>query len=352
MAAILLAAISARAQRIEVVDSEGHGIPYASVLTAEAEYIGTTDLDGVLADAKGAKAVTVTHVAFKSKDVTLNGKDIRVTLEDADFSLPEITVQPKPLVYVQTYYRLYVHSEKDGIVCYRAGLTDNAYDPQKKKVSASTNHVTKAKKGIIRIGMKMFGSYLDALSHISVDKMEDRLVKLGKEIGLTITNVAPDKKRISDNWGTIGYITDDKGAGLRRFSYDTQQIIMHVLKARGKDKILAKAEKMYSKRQNQTDANYTIYLIDDEGNYAPEDFVMRQSLQSFDEVKDGETDHCVYGFQVFTIERAYVTKEELKQLKKDNKMKISLTNIQQFEQQHSIPPLHPSVQKAIDGLKE
>ena len=352
MAVILLAAMSAKAQKIEVVDGEGNGIPYASVLTQEAEYIGTTDLDGVLPDAKGAKAVTITHVAFKSKDVTLDGKDIRVTLEDADFSLPEITVQPKPLVYVQTYYRLYVHSEKDGIVCYRAGLTDNAYDPQKKKVSASTDHVMMAKNSIIKIAMKMFGSYLDALSHIKAGKVEDRLVKAGKEIGLTITSVAPDKKRISDNWGTIGYITDDKGAGLRRFSYDTQQIIMHQLEARGKDKMLAKAEKIYSKRQNQTETDYTIYLIDDKGDYAPEDFVMRQSLQSYDEVSDGKTNHYVYGLQVFTIERAYVTKEELKQRKKDNKIKMNLSNIQQFEQQHNIPPLPASVRKAVYGMTE
>ena len=75
--AACLVALSAEAQRIEVVDTDGNGISYATVLSPEAEHIGITDLDGVLADAKGAKAVTITHVAFKPKEVRLDGKDIR-----------------------------------------------------------------------------------------------------------------------------------------------------------------------------------------------------------------------------------------------------------------------------------
>lgn len=50
-------------QKVVVIDTEGNGVPYASVMTAEAEFVGVTDLDGVLADAKGNTDVTVTHVA-------------------------------------------------------------------------------------------------------------------------------------------------------------------------------------------------------------------------------------------------------------------------------------------------
>ena len=352
MAAILLAAISARAQRIEVVDSEGHGIPYASVLTAEAEFIGTTNLEGILADAKGAKDVIISHVAFKTREVKLNGKDLRVVLEDADFNLAEIVVQPKPLVYVQTYYRLYIYSEKEGIIYYRAGLTDNAYDPQKKKVTASTSHIAKAKKSIIKTLVGMVGFALDALSEIKAEKLEDRIQKKGKELNITITDVSPGRKRIDDKWGTLGYISDDKEAGLRRFSYDTHKLILHYMEAKGMDKELARKAKRDAKKKNRTETNYCIYQIDENGNYSPEDFVVTENLTSYDEEDDGETDHYINGLQVYTVERAYVTKEELKQRKRQNKMKMTLSNIQQFEQQHSIPPLHPSVQKAIDGLKE
>ncbi len=350
--AACMVAISTKAQKIEVVDSDGNAVPYASVLTADAEYIGITDLEGVLADAKGAKSVTISHVAFKPKDVKLNGKDIRITLEDADFNLEEIVVQPKPMVYVQTYFRMYVYSEEDGIIYYRAGLTDNAYNPQTNKVSASTSHIAKAKKAYIKTIVGMFGGLLNQLSQIKPTKLEERILKKGKDIGLTITDLAPGKKRIADKWGTLGYITDDKEAGLRRFSYDLHKIVLHYMEAKGMEKELAKMKKKDEKKKNRTETDYYVYQIDENGNYGPEDFVMLEDLTSYDEEEDGKNVHHINGMQVYTIERAYVTKEELKQRKKANKMKMTMQNIKQFERQHNIPPLPASVQKAIDGMKK
>ncbi len=63
--ATMAVTIGVQAQRIEVVDAEGHGIPLVSVLTEEGNFIGTTDMDGVVADVKGASKVAVTHVAYK-----------------------------------------------------------------------------------------------------------------------------------------------------------------------------------------------------------------------------------------------------------------------------------------------
>lgn len=40
------------AQKIEVVDADGHGIPLVSVLTEDGTLIGTTDLSGALSDVK------------------------------------------------------------------------------------------------------------------------------------------------------------------------------------------------------------------------------------------------------------------------------------------------------------
>lgn len=350
--AACLIAIGAKAQKIEVVDTDGNGIPYASILTPDADYIGVTNLEGILSDAKGAKDITVSHVAFKTKRVKLDGKDVRITLEEADFSLEEITVEPKPFIYVQTYYRLYIHNEEDGIIYYRAGLTDNCYDPKKKKVTASTSHVAKAKYGIIKTLMGAFGSKLDELSQIKPGKVETRLQNKGKGIGITITDIAPGKKRINDNWGTLGYITDDKDSGLRRFSYDSHKVVMHYLEAKGESKLLEKVKERDAKKKNRTETDYCVYQIDEDGNYGPEDFVMLENLTNYDVEEDGKTVHSINGMQVYTIERAYVTKEELKLRKKQNKMKMTLQNIKQFEQQHNIPPLPASVQKAIDGLKQ
>lgn len=348
--AACLIAIGAKAQKIEVVDTDGNGIPYASILTPDADYIGVTNLEGILSDAKGAKDITVSHVAFKTKRVKLDGKDVRITLEEADFSLEEITVEPKPFIYVQTYYRLYIHNEEDGIIYYRAGLTDNCYDPKKKVVTAKTSHISKAKMAIIKAIVGMLGSALDELSQIKAEKVEDRILKKGKLMGMTITDVAPGKKRIDDKWGTLGYITDDKDSGLRRFSYDFHKLFMHYMEAKGMDKELAKKKKRDEKKKNRTETDYSVYQIDENGNYGPEDFVMMEDLTNYDVEEDGKTVHSINGMQVYTIERAYVTKEELKLRKKQNKMKMTLQNIKQFEQQHNIPPLPASVQKAIDRL--
>lgn len=349
----MMAAMGAQAQKVVVVDTEGNGVPYASVMTAEAEFVGVTDLNGVLADAKGNTDITVTHVAYKPKQVKVSG-DTRVVLEDAGFALAEITVQPKPLVYVQTYYRLFLFDEKDGMAYYRAGLTDNVYDREKKKVSASTDHAAKAKYGILKTILGMFGSKFDTISEIKAGKLEDRMIEAGKPVGLTISDVRPGRKQISDRWGTLGLITD--GNGQRRFSYDAQKLYKDMLKAEGKTKKLEKAAKKEELRKNMEESLFTIFRIDEDGNYAPEDFVAKEFIKSFDELKkDRETGteeyvHYSYGIQVFTIERAYVTKNELKQKKKDNKMKMNYQSIQQFERQNNIPPLAPPIQKKLAEL--
>lgn len=158
----------------------------------------------------------------KPKQLEVNGKSGSITLEDADFGLPEIVVKKKPYVYVQTYYRMLYYDDSLGVAYYRAGLTDNVIERAKKKLSANTNHTSKAK---------------------------------------------------------------------------------------------------YKNRQN---SDYYIYRIDEKGNYLPEDFVMMQDITNYDkEEKDGKLVHTVMILQVFTTDRAYVDKEELKKLKKENKMKMN-----------------------------
>lgn len=82
-----------------------------------------------------------------------------------------------------------------------------------------------------------------------------------------------------------------------------------------------------------------------------EDFVMMQDITSYDkEEKDGSSVHTVMLLQVFTTDRAYVDKEELKKLKKENKMKMSYQNIRNFEKAHKIPALVPNIQKKLNEL--
>ena len=85
-------------------------------MTTDARYIGVTDIDGYLADVKGADTISVSHVAYKPKLYKVGGHSGAITLEDADFGLSEIVVKPKPYVYVQTYYRAYFYNDEDGIM--------------------------------------------------------------------------------------------------------------------------------------------------------------------------------------------------------------------------------------------
>ena len=136
LAISLLIAINARAQKITVVDSDGNGIHLVTILTEDGNMIGVTDLSGTLLDVKGAKKVVLTHVAYKSKLVDVSAlQNGRVTMEDLDYNLAEIVVKPKPLIYVETFYRVYAFAN-DSLRYYLAGIMPNAYDKEKKKVKA------------------------------------------------------------------------------------------------------------------------------------------------------------------------------------------------------------------------
>ena len=350
VAVVWMAATNALAQRLQVLDSEGNPIPYASVLNPQAEYIGITNLEGVVDDVKGAKDITITHVAFKTKNVKPDGKDVVVTLEDADFDMPEITIQPKPYIYVQTYYRMYFYSSEDGMYYYRAGLTDNTYDPAKKTIEGKTSVVTKAKYAILKTIFGMIGNMLDQYSQIKYGKFEDRLKNKAKAAKVQFKKVEPGRQIITDYKGTIGSVTDDMADHLRRYSYDNYQLILDNLEAESKEKKLRKKLESSEKKLNREETDYYLYRIDDEGNYGPEDLVMFQNMTAWDTEDDGKVEHIIIAMQVFSTDRAYVTKEELKERKKANKMKLNYANLRQFERDHNIPALAPAVQQKLNEL--
>ena len=353
MAAVaILAALSAEAQKIRTIDKEGQPVPYVSVMTTDTKYIGVTDLDGVLNDVKGADTIMVSHVAYKPARFKVGAQGGTITLEDADFGLPEIVVSKRPYTYVQTYYRTYYYTEDDGILYYRVGLTDNVYDSKTGKVKGSTVHTSKAKWGILKTTLNaLIGGILDKQSQISPEPIEEYIVENGKKTKTKITDEGAGRKRISDFKGTIGYITDNKSTGLRRFSYDNNMIRKHKIEADGNTKKLDKEEKRETKKKNRQDVDFLLYRIDDEGNYQPEDFVMSQILVTYDEVQnDGSLVAHVICSQVFTIERAYANKNELKQLKQENKMKMTYQNILQFERDNKIPALEPRIQEKLNQL--
>ena len=349
---IIMAMTTATAQKIRTIDKSGQPVPYVSVMTTDAKYIGITDIDGVLEDVKGAETISLSHVAFKPQLYKVSGNNCVITLEDADFGLPEIVVKKKPYVYAQTYYRAYFYDDEYGVFYYRAGLTDNVIDRAKKKLSANTSTASKAIYGVIKALLNsIIGGKLDKNSHIKMRTLEERIKDSGKDIQVKIIDEGNGRKRISDFKGTIGYIIDNKETEQRRFTYEGHKMVAHKLEAQGKEKKLKKREAEDAKERNRKDADFILYKIDEDGHCAPEDFVMSQLMISFDkDNKEGKSVHNIYCVQVFTIERAYVDKAELKQKKKDNKMKMTYQNIRQFERAHNIPALAPAVQQKLNDL--
>ena len=349
VAVAIMTAMSVQAQKLQTVDKDGQPIPYASIFTEAGDIIGTTGLDGILDDVKGAEVVSITHVAYKSKKVKV-GQGGRVTLEDADFDVPEITVTKKPLVYVQTYYRMVYQSDDPDlpVYYYRAGVLNNSFDKKTRKVSTDENHFSACNIGIVKTVLNpILNAHVKQMANLRISKVETLLKNNLKAIGLNFVPDGPGKQRITDKFGTVGSVTDNQAKGERRYSYDSHLLMQHKIQVTGSDKKKAKADKREERKKNRKDLDYTVYRIDEDGNYAPEDFVMSQSATSYDDEKKNGS-HTNIMLQVFTVDRAYVTKDELKQLKKEKKMKMTYQNLQQFERGHNIPSLPAEIQKRIN----
>ena len=345
LAAILtLSGTGLQAQKLEIVDKDGQPIPYASVMTADASLIGVTGMDGMIADIGGAKTVVISHVAYQPKTVAVGTDGLKVTLEDADFNLPEITVTKKGYTYLQVYYRI-VAISKEGVLFYRAGLVDNFYNEEKDKLETSKQHYTKAKSAAMKTGGDLImGFIVSDKATIHPETVEERLLKKYKNLGLKIVH-GGGKKRIIDNYGTLGSITDQNDQ--RRITMDENLAYLHQLEAEGKTKKLDKEKKQEAKVENAVRNSYCAYRIDDSGNYRPEDFLMEQHLYSGDYEKHG---HCVFIMDFFATDRGYYSKEGVKQAKKDNKVKMSYNWAQQFERQHGIPALAPEILSKVHSL--
>ena len=345
-----VATVTAEAQRIQTVDKNGSPVACASVMTEDARFIGATGLDGVLDDVKGARKVIVTHVAYQPKTFEV-GQGGKITLEEADFGLPEVTVTKKPLVYVQTYYRV-LSINDEGLIYYRAGLMDNQFDRQKKDLSTDEEHFSMASIGMLKTLLNMFiNSAKSRLFGVGKTKKEEAMKQANADMGLRITTDASGKTIITDKYGKVGTISDDLKAGIRRVTYNAHELKRHKTLATGKENKIKKQEKRDAERKNRIDVDFEQYRYDGQSPYSPEDFMMRQIYTSYDKENDeGKMTNHVIMSQVFNTERAYVTKDELKQLKKQNKMKMTYENLQRFEREHKIPPLAQAIQKRLDDL--
>ena len=143
-------AVEVCAQSITVIDTDGVPVAYATATTEQGTLIGVTDVNGLLQDTKGNNVLCFSHVAYKP--VTVNVTDLAngvVTMEEISYSLPDVAVRPKELLYMQTYYRI-TYIDDEGPLYYRAGVIDNTYEFANQKIKTKSKSISRAYTGLLK----------------------------------------------------------------------------------------------------------------------------------------------------------------------------------------------------------
>ncbi|MBR4645011.1 MAG: hypothetical protein IKO73_07660 [Bacteroidaceae bacterium] len=341
--------MSAKAQKIEVVDQEGVGIPLVTVLTEDGNIIGTTNLNGVLNDIKGAERLLVTHVAYKPQLITVALlKDGRITMEDQDYGLREIVVMPKPYIYVETYYRAYAFIN-DSLRFYQAGIMPNAYDEQADKVYMGSSDNS----------CGYFCPSLGATVTWGARVMEFKAGRVGKCIAQNILNNGKTAKkyhitaestgnnhwRIKNAEGTVGKVEREKGTV--NLTMNASRAQMYANKVDGQNRLLKMREKKNYEYQFTERFN-----CDAEGNSKVEDNVMYCHHWQW----DGGKGRMRFIIETYAVDRGYMNKKDFSAKKKELKKKYAavmpLSKLEEYEQSHGIPALSPTVRQAVLKLKK
>ena len=349
LAALLLITISAKAQKLTVVDSDGNGIHLVTVLTEDGNMIGVTDLDGTLLDVKGAKKVVLTHVAFKSKLVDMSAlQSGKVTMEDLDYGLAEIVVKPKPLIYVETYYRAYAFAG-DSLRYYLAGIMPNTYDVEKKKVKSGSYSQSYGEFSISTGATITWGARAQEFNAGKLHKGGAiDFVKGGKardNYFVTVTDEGKGRQRVSNPEGTVGFIETEKDEV--HMTLDAGKMQMYRNKRLGQDRLLKAREK----REYDYEFNVA-FNLDEDGNATMADLVMSSDHWEW----NGGRGRMKFFIETYAVEHAYIDAKDFKEKKKELKKKyvalMNLNDLEAYATSHHIPALTPTMRRAIEGLKK
>ena len=344
---LLLISLSAKAQKITVLDSDGNGIHLVTVLNEDGNMIGVTDLSGTILDVKGAKKVVLTHVAYKPMLVDVSSlQNGKVTMEDLDFSLAEIVVKPKPLIYVETYYRVYAFAN-DSLRYYCAGIMPNSYDVEKKKVKLGSYYNS---RGEFALSLGISVNWGARLQEFHAGKIYESGAKRLQEGGAynqkyfaTLTNEGKGRQRVSNPEGTVGFIETDKEQ--ISMTVDGAKMQMYRNKVLGQNKQLKAREKM------EYEYKFTeIFNFDGDGDSGATDLIMYSNHWEWNKSKG----RMKFIIETYATERSYLDKKELKakkdELKKTYKTPMSLDQLESYATSHGIPALAPSLRRAIEKL--
>lgn len=345
-AVAFILSVSASAQRVQVVDKDGIGIPMAYILTEDGTYIGSTDLDGVLADVKGAKRVSVSHVAFRPQMVSIETlTDGRITLEDFGYDIPEVVITPKPYVYVETYYRVYVY-RNDSLGYFHCGIMPNMYDPVKKKHdsgSFNNSYVEYYSSMGVAITWGARAMHVNAGEVRIASAPKPDYLKKNYFVSTDASN--PDHVIYSNPEGRVGqllHVGDEW-----RTSLNAGKMQLYANRMKGQTKVLKKREEIGYDYQYTQIGNYQADPT--ESDYT--DFIMSVDHWEYTDKKG----HAKFIVELYATERGYITKDEWKAKKKELKSQYkagtSLGVFEPYEKAHNIPPLPQAVRQALSKLK-
>ena len=346
VAVAIMTAVSAQAQKIQVVDNDGNAIPLVSVMTENGTYIGTTGMDGVLADVKGAAKVAVTHVAYKPQLVTVASlQDGRITMEDIDYGINEVVVKPKPYLYVEYYYRAFSYIG-DSLRVYTAGILPIAHEIQNKY------------KGKTQ-GQWAFGGAANKALIWNMQSMEDNVQGLAESIVWPAERWLPNHQK---------YETSIEPKDESHFVIkNPEEVIGHIVYSDGMSYTTLDADRMriYGEKNNgnkrvekvMENSNYIyryteVFRLDEDGKVQPENFVMAQCHIEYDK-KDG--DRKINVAYLYAVDKGYMDKDEVKargkEISKPYYGNMTLDELAAYERAHNIPTLSSEQQKAIQTLK-
>ena len=352
VAVAIMTAMGAQAQKIEVVDANGNGIPMVSVTTESGEYIGKTDLNGMLADVKGAKKVGLSHVAYKPQLVTVASlAEGRVTMEDADFGLDEIVVKPKPYIYVEYYFRGFRYIG-DSLRAYGAGIMPVAYDV-KKHYESKIRYV--ASKGIFaNKALSWHGAEIDnktqEMAKRNTKPMTQKWVmakRVQETYGLSVTMDSPNRWRVENPKGMVGQIVND--GGLSYTTLDAALMQRYQDEKQGNDKLLKKRQEVDYAYQHAD-----VYRLpsEDDGDI-PDLARLVMSMHHWEHNTDKGRERDIY--YIYVVTHYYADEAEFKarskELNKGHQSDMALEELQAYERQHNIPALDATQLKAIEVLK-
>ena len=351
---LISSVVSLKAQRIQVIDTDGDPVPYVAVTTEQGKLVGTTDIDGVFENTSENTVLCLSQVAYKPLTVNLSEVvDGVITMEDADYVLPDVVVKPKELLYMQTYYRV-TYIDEEGPIYYRAGIIDNTYEFAKEKIDIKEKSISEANSGLLKITLNALAGHLIKdrckLHKRSAYQLVNR--NDGKWAKVNVTSDSTGRQVISDFVSVLGYIDEDKESGTRTLSFSGWLFNKHLNIANEKnEKKKEKKQAELEKEEQETERSfYEVYRMDENGNSSIGDFVMQQSCVTG--THKGTTTKYIQIVEAFATETAYIDKKEFKQTRKDNDVDKSYVDMLRYEKAHNIPPLAPNMREQIDKLFE